>query len=320
MDWLSIVAGLVILTVGADFLIRSATAIARRFGLSELLIGLTLVGFGTSTPELVSSVQAALLGSPGVAVGNVVGSNIANILLILGISAVIAPIAIEPKSMRRDAIALSIATLLAVAVSMTGGFNRLAGAGFLAAITVYLALAYFSERAAPTSPETIRRKAEAASLPQGPRPLFLELLLGGAGLALLVAGARLLVTGAINVAQLLGISETVIGLTIVAIGTSLPELVTSALSALRGKSALALGNIVGSNIYNILGILGATALVRPVAAPAEIVAFDNWVMVAATALMIYFAHTRHRIERWEGGFLVAGYAAYLVWLVAHAGA
>lgn len=315
MDWLSVVAGLVILTLGADFLIRGATAIARRFGLSELLIGLTLVGFGTSTPELVSSVQAALLGSPGVAVGNVVGSNIANILLILGISALIAPIAIEPKSMRRDAIALSIATLLAVAVAMTGGYNRPAGAGFLAALVAYLALAYFAERAAPASPETRRREAEAASLPQGPRPLLLDFLFCAAGLALLIGGAKLLVTGAISLAQDLGVSETIIGLTIVAVGTSLPELVTSALAAFRGKSALALGNVVGSNIYNILGILGATALVRPVAAPAEIVAFDNWVMVAATALMIWFAHTRHRIERWEGGLLVAGYAAYIGWLI-----
>lgn len=318
MDWLSLAAGLVILTLGADLLIRGATAIARRFGLSELLIGLTLVGFGTSTPELVSSIQAALLNSPGVAVGNVVGSNIANILLILGISALIAPIAIEPTSMRRDAIALSIATLLAIAVAMTGGYGRPAGIGFLAALAAYLMLAYFAERAAPASAESLRREAEAESLPQGPQPLFLDFVFCGAGLALLVGGAKLLVTGAINIAQDLGVSETIIGLTIVAVGTSLPELVTSALAAFRGKSALALGNVVGSNIYNILGILGATALVRPVAAPPEIVAFDNWVMLAATALMIWFAHTRHRIERWEGGLLLAAYVVYVGWLVVHA--
>ncbi|HBS31571.1 MAG TPA: sodium:calcium antiporter [Parvularcula sp.] len=318
MDWLSIAGGLVVLTLGAEILIRGSTALARRFGVSDLLIGLTLVGFGTSTPELVSSIQAALVGSPGVAVGNVVGSNIANILLILGLSVFIAPFDVERKAFMRDGAVVLIATLAAIAVSMTGEFGRVAGAAFLAAIAAYITYAFITERKAPDSPQAELHAAEGAALPAGPKSATLDIAVAIGGLLLLVAGAKFLVTGAINVASALGVSETIIGLTIVAIGTSLPELVTSAMAALRGKSALALGNVVGSNIYNLFGILGATALIHPVAAPAEIVAFDNWVMLAATILMILFATTRRRLNRLEGAVMVAGYVAYIGWTVINA--
>ena len=318
MDWLSIAAGLVILTVGAEFLIRGSTALARQLGVSDLLIGLTLVGFGTSTPELVSSVEAALLGSPGVAVGNVVGSNIANILLILGLSVVIAPFAIDRRAFQRDGLVALFATIAMIGVSMTGEFGRLAGFAFLASIAAYVVYAFQTERKAPHSPEAAQHAAEAKAIPPGPRSAFLDIALAVAGLGLLIAGAKLLVGGAINIAAALGVSETIIGLTIVAIGTSLPELVTASMAAMRGRSALALGNVVGSNIYNILGILGATAAIRPVSAPGEIVAFDNWVMLAATLLMIAFAMTRNRLSRLEGAVLVTGYAAYIFWLVIHA--
>jgi cation:H+ antiporter len=314
-EWVSIAGGLVALTIGAELLIRGSTALARRMGVSELLIGLTLVGFGTSTPELVASVQAALVGSHGVAVGNVVGSNLANILLILGLSALIAPIAVERKSFNRDAAALALATLLAVGVSLTGEYGRLAGAGFLAAITLYILLAFATERAKPAAPETRRHAEEAAALPAGPNSTFINVVLVVAGLALLMIGARFLVTGAIEIASTLGVSETVIGLTVVAIGTSLPELFTSVMAALRGRSALALGNVVGSNIYNLLGILGVTALIQPIAVPAQILAVDIWLMLAATAAMIFFAISRARVDRSEGGALVAGYGAYIAWLV-----
>ncbi|MEQ8934820.1 MAG: calcium/sodium antiporter [Amphiplicatus sp.] len=315
MDWGAILLGLIVLTGGAELLIRGAATLARRFGLSELLIGLTLVGFGTSTPELVSSVQAALMGSPGVAVGNVVGSNIANILLILGLSAVIAPIAVEAKAFKRDAPMLTMATVLIIGVSMTGAIGRASGLIFLVALALYIALAYFTEREKPGEPETQRHEDEAAELPAGPKSPLLDIVLVVAGLALLMIGAKFLVGGAINVASALGISETVIGLTVVAIGTSLPELVTSVMAAMRGKSALALGNVVGSNLYNLLGILGVTAVITPLATPPEIIAFDNWVMLAATVLMIVFAFSRNSIGRLEGGALVAGYGAYLAWLV-----
>lgn len=318
MDWLSIAFGLIVLTIGAEILIRGSTALARQLGVSDLLIGLTLVGFGTSTPELVSSVQAALLGSPGVAVGNVVGSNIANILLILGLSVVIAPFAIERRAFRRDGLVVFIATIAMIGVSMTGEFGRLAGFAFVTSIAAYIYYAFQTERRAPHSPEAAQHTAEAMAVPPGPRSAFLDVIMAVAGLGLLVFGAKLLVGGAINIAAALGVSETIIGLTIVAIGTSLPELVTASMAAMRGQSALALGNVVGSNIYNILGILGATAAIRPIAAPEEIVAFDNWVMLAATLLMIVFSMTHSRLTRLEGAVMVAGYAAYIFWLVIHA--
>ena len=314
-DWYSIAGGLVLLTIGAEVLIRGSTALARQFGVSELLIGLTLVGFGTSTPELVSSVQAALVGSPGVAVGNVVGSNIANILLILGLSAAIAPFIVDQKAFRRDGFVCLAATLAAIAVSLTGEFSRLAGVAFLAAIISYIVFAFISERRHPDSALAEQHVADAAKV-QGPQAIWLDIVMAIGGLALLVFGAKFLVTGSINIAADLGISETIIGLTVVAIGTSLPELVTSIMAAVRGKSALALGNVVGSNIYNLFGILGTTAAIKPVAAPAEIVAFDNWVMLGATLLMIFFAMTGKRLSRAEGVLLAVCYVAYVGWLVA----
>ncbi len=314
-EWAAIIAGLIVLTVGAELLIRGATALARRFGVSELLIGLTLVGFGTSMPELVASVQAALMESPGLAVGNVVGSNIANVFLILGVAALIRPIPLEPKMFRRDMAAVLLATLLAIGISLTGEFGRISGALFLIALALYIALAYATERAAPSEPEAMRHEAEAAALPKGPKSPLLDFIFAAGGLALLMIGARLLVTGAIDVATALGVSETIIGLTIVAVGTSLPELVTSAIAALRGRSALALGNVVGSNIYNLLGILGVTALIHPIPAPEEIVRFDNWVMLGATVVMAALTLTQRTIRRSAGAALLAGYVAYVSWLV-----
>lgn len=316
-DWIAIAGGLVLLTIGAELLIRGATALARQFGVSELLIGLTLIGFGTSMPELVSSVQAALTGSPGVAVGNVVGSNIVNILFILGLSAAIAPFAVDQKAFRRDGFVCLVATLAAIGVSMTGEFGRIAGYTFLAAIALYVIFAFISERRHPDSPQAEKHAADAARV-QGPKAIWLDIVMAVGGLALLVGGAKFLVTGAINVAGSLGISETVIGLTVVAIGTSLPELVTSVMAAFRGKSGLALGNVVGSNIYNLFGILGVTAVIHPVKAPAEIVAFDNWVMLGATVLMIFFVTTKSRLSRAEGVLMAVAYALYIIWLVVNA--
>jgi cation:H+ antiporter len=306
-DWFLIIIGLVLLTVGAEALIRGATALARRFGMSELLIGLTLVGFGTSTPELVSSLQAAFAGSPGIAVGNVVGSSIANVLLILGLAIAIAPFAVDKKGMRRDGAVVIAATVLVIAISMTGEFSRIAGLVFLASLAAYIAYAFMTERTVVA--------ADMDAGHQGPKSLALDFVYIATGFGLLIFGARLLVGGAISIADNLGISETIVGLTIVAIGTSLPELATSVAAALRGKSGLALGNVVGSNIYNLFGILGVTAAVHPIAVPAEIVRFDNWVMLAATVAMVYFALTAKRLARLEGIVFVAAYAGYIAWMV-----
>ena len=318
LAWVSIAAGLVILTLGADLLVRGASALARRFGLSELLIGLTLVGFGTSTPELVSSIEAVRTGAPGIALGNVVGSNIANILLILGLTALFAPVAVEPKSFRRDAPALAAATIATIVFAMTGAFGRVLGIAFLFALAAYIGFAYATERRAPRAAETLRHEREAAALPAAPGNVVVSLALALAGFVALIVGARFLVTGAVDIAADFGVSDALIGLTVVAIGTSLPELATSVAAAMRGKSDLALGNVVGSNLYNILGILGATALAAPIVVDASIAAFDIWVMLAATAALILFAHTAHRISRIEGALLIAGYAVYIGVLVATA--
>jgi len=309
-DILLILGGLAGLVIGGELLVRGAVRTAGALGVSPLIIGLTLVGFGTSTPELVTSVQAALLGSPGVAVGNIVGSNICNILLILGVAALIRPVDAEPRGLRRDGPALAAATLIGLAAILWGDLGRVVGAGFVAALLGYLLWLYASER----------RRADAANDPAPERKgLWSGLPLTLAGLALVVIGADWLVTAAIALAQVWQVSDSLIGLTIVAVGTSLPELTASVAAAARGRGDVALGNIVGSNIFNILGILGVTALVEPLAAPAEIIAFDVWVMVAATAALILVAATGARVTRGEGALLLGGYGVYLGALIPAAG-
>lgn len=320
MDILFLVGGLALLIVGGDLLVRGAVSIATRLGVSPLLIGLTLVGFGTSTPELVTSIQASLAGAPGIAIGNVVGSNIANILLILGISAVLTPIVIQSAALRRDGLTmLAVAVAFAVLAALLP-FGRLLGAVFVAALALYIYTAFRQESAGGGDHGAVYDKAEAA---QEVDPAFrpdksagaggwlVPVALGVGGLVLVVLGGKFLVDGAVALARAFSIPETVIGLTIVAVGTSAPELVTSVMAALRRQSDVAFGNIVGSNIYNILGIAGLTALVAPVEVPAEIVRFDNLVMVAVSIAMVAFAWTGLRIGRREGGLLLAGYAAYL---------
>ncbi|MBI1339903.1 calcium/sodium antiporter [bacterium] len=313
MVFVLIAVGLAMLVAGGEMLVRGAVALAKRFGMSPLLIGLTLVGFGTSAPELVTSINAALAGSPGIAVGNVVGSNIANILLILGVSALIFPVAVASGPFRRDGTALAIATVLCVLAVLAGQLTLWMGLGLVAALIAYIAIAWFQDRKAQAAlaPEVLGAPATAST---GPAGSLIEIALVVAGLASTIVGANLLVTGAIDLASSFGVPESVIGLTIVAVGTSLPELVTSVMAALRKHSDLAFGNIVGSNIYNIFGILGATAVIHPIAVPPEIARLDIWVMAAATAALFIVTITGWRIARWEGGVMVAAYAGYIGWL------
>ena len=310
--WLALIAGLVLLVLGGEFLVRGAVRVAERLGVSPLVIGLTLVGFGTSTPELVTSVQAALSGVPGIAYGNVVGSNIANLLLILGAAALITPIAVGSAALRRDGGVMVAVTLAFAALGALVPLGVAVGAGFVVALALYIYMAFRQE-----SRGAVREKADALSEADpalaahgGPAlPVSLAIALGG--LALVVGGGYLLVDGATALARAFGISETVIGLTVVAIGTSLPELVTSVMAALRKQADMAFGNIIGSNIYNILGIAGTTALVSPGPVPAEILGFDNYVMIAAALAVVGLAWTGFRISRREGALLLAGYVLYL---------
>ncbi|WP_263336162.1 MULTISPECIES: calcium/sodium antiporter [Albidovulum] len=317
--WLPLTAGLVMLIFGGELLVRGAVRVAERLGVSPLVIGLTLVGFGTSTPELVTSVQAALIGSPGIAFGNIVGSNIANILLIVGLSSILFPIAVAASALRRDAV-----VMLGVAVAFAGlGFvvpmGRAIGVVFVVGLVAYIYLAFRQEKAAAGHGAVFAKEAALEGVDPGLKPgvpaangIVGPLLIALAGLVLVVGGGKFLVDGAVTLAQSFGIPETVIGLTIVAVGTSMPELVTSVVAAVKRQSDVAFGNIVGSNIYNILGIGGATALISPSAVPAEIVLFDNLLMVGATLLLVVFAATGLRIARWEGGVLLAAYVAYVL--------
>lgn len=307
---LLVAGGLMLLALGGELLVRGAVGMAARLGISPLLAGLTIVGFGTSTPELATSVQAALAGSPGIAIGNVVGSNIANILFILGISATILPLSVNPASFARDSIALGGSALLCTGAVLLGVIDVLAGGILLACLVAYIWWAYKSESAAHDA-EAVRHEHEAEDrpVPPGTGPV----VLGGmivAGLAAAIFGAGWLVDGAVVLASAAGVSESVIGLTVVAIGTSLPELIACIVAVLRKHEDVALGNIVGSNIYNILGILGLTAVIKPIGVPAEIAAFDIWVMLGVTALLIVQLRSGWRLSRIEGIVLVALYAGY----------
>ena len=318
----SLIGGLVLLVAGGELLVRGAVQVASRLGVSPLVIGLTLVGFGTSTPELVTSVQAALSNSPGIAYGNIVGSNIANILLILGASALITPILVTSNALKRDSAVMVGAAVLFAAISAAIPLGVVVGAVFVAGLATYVYLAFRQERARTTDHGAVFEKTLAAQeidpalIPAAAtqRPIYVSLGIAVAGLGLVVSGGYLLVGGAVGLARLAGISETVIGLTIVAVGTSMPELVTSVTAAIRKETDVAFGNIIGSNIYNILGIGGMTALIAPTEVPSQIVGFDNLVMIAVSVLLVALAYTGMRISRWEGGLLVAIYAGYVALL------
>jgi cation:H+ antiporter len=320
---LPLLGGLILLALGGEFLVRGAVNVAERMGVSPLLIGLTLVGFGTSTPELVTSVQAALVNSPGIAVGNIVGSNIANILLILGLSAIVFPITVGSNALKRDGTLVLVAAVSLAAVGLLWQLDRIVGLVFITALVCYIVYAWGQERVGVDGHTAAFEKAEAYEQTHAPvvtateKPpasgsILIPLAMALGGLVLVVFGGKFFVDGAISLARGFGISETVIGLTIVAIGTSMPEFITSVIAAIRKQSDVALGNILGSNIYNIFGIGGLTALIAPTPIPREIATFDNLVMVAVSAALLVLARTGWKIGRMEGAALLAGYVGYVV--------
>jgi len=305
----SLFFGVVLLYGGAEGLVRGSASLARRLGLTPLVIGLTVVAFGTSTPELVVSLEAGLAGKGALAVGNAVGSNIANIGLILGVSALIRPVAVHAQVLRLDVPILLVVSLVLIGFLLDDRLGRVEGAVLLAGLLAYTAFSLIKAR---------RESAEVAAefgegVPPASRSALLDAVLILGGLALLVVGARLLVSGAVDVARALGISEAVIGLTIVAVGTSLPELATSLVAALKEEGDIALGNVVGSNLFNILGILGTAALVAPLQ-PAGMSPVDLGVMFACALVLLPMMLTGRRISRGEGGLLLASYALYMLYL------
>lgn len=312
-DLLLLLTGFAGLILGGNLLVQGAVSIATRYDISPMIIGLTLVGFGTSIPELLTSVQAAFDGSPGIAVGNVVGSNIANILLIIGVSASLSPITVHPSALKRDGAVLIAATLLCLGIVLYGAITVTTGLVLVTALIIYVAGTIFMERRSQSAAKALYEH-EAETLPAKEQSAWRAGITMIIGLGVTIVSARLLVSNAISIATGLGVSEALIGLTIVAVGTSLPELITSVIAARKGQSDVALGNVIGSNIFNILGILGVTSLLRPIEIPAVIASLDIWVMTAATVLLIVFAWTGQRINRREGFLMISGYTAYLVWL------
>jgi cation:H+ antiporter len=316
------VAGLVLLVAGAEALVRGASRLAVAFGVSPLVVGLTVVAYGTSSPEMAVSVQSVLAGARGadLAVGNVVGSNIFNVLFILGLSALIAPLTVAVQLVRFDVpvmVGLSLATWLFARTG--GGIARLEAIALIAGAVAYTTfLIVQSRRESQAAVDEFAR--EYGRPGEGRRAALANGLLALAGLALLVLGSRWLVAGATGIARAFGVSELVIGLTIIAAGTSLPEVATSVLAAIRGERDIAVGNVVGSNIFNLLAVLGLAGAVAPdgLRVATAVLDFDLPVMVVVALACLPIFFTGYRIARWEGALFLAYYTAYATWLVLHA--
>jgi cation:H+ antiporter len=308
------IAGLVLLSVGANLLVRGAVALAARFGTPPLIIGLTVVAFGTSSPEVLVSIQAARAGDPAIALGNVIGSNIFNVLFILGLSAVITPLVVSERLVRRDVPVMIGVSVLTFLFASDGNLERLEGAILLTGIVLYVSILILRARS--------RGAAAVADLGAVPeiQPAATWMADAGfvvGGLVLLTLGARWLVNGAVTMATTLGVSELVIGLTVVAAGTSLPEVATSVAASMRGERDIAVGNVVGSNIFNLLLVLGSAAVVAPAGfhVPAAALTFDLPIMMAVAVACLPIFFTGYSIRRWEGGIFLGYYVAYTIFLV-----
>ena len=307
---LMIIGGLVALIAGAELLVRAGSNLAAWLGIQPIMIGLTVVSLGTSVPELAVGIGAARSGNGALAVGNIVGTNLVNLLLIFGVSAALIPIALDRATLRFDLPAMTVAALLLFLLSIDGTLTRWDGI-----ILVLGAVAYTAGLVRVGRRETAEPTESVASSARS-RP-WRQILLMLVALVVVVVGAELLVDGAVSSAESLGVSDAVIGLTIVAIGTSAPELVTTIVSTLRGDRNLAIGNLIGSSIYNIGAVLGVTVLVAPhgIVVPDEVRSADLGLLVAATAAAVPVFLTGKRISRVEGGVFVASYFAYLAWLL-----
>lgn len=312
MVYFLFILGLILLGFGGDTMVSGAVEVAKKLKVSTLLIGIVLIGFGTSTPELVASFVAINqeIPSTGIAVGNIVGSNIANILLILGVSSIINPIHIEKKSfLKRDVWFLIVSTLVIYITSFTGEIERIAGIVMVGTLIFYVIYSYKTEKDFKTEDKEIEEKIESSKS----RPLYISLLISIIGIAMTLGGAKLLVDSAIIIARNFGIAESIIGLTIVAVGTSLPELASSITASIKKHNDIAFGNVVGSNIYNALFILGMVALFTPILFPNDLKS-DVYILIATTILLIITGLVG-KIGRTFGIIFLGCYALYIAYLV-----
>ena len=309
-----VVLGLVGLTFGADWLVQGASRIASSMGVSALAIGLTVVAYGTSAPEIIASVVAAMKGHPEVTLGNVIGSNIANIGLIMGLTALVVPFTVAMRLMKRELPFMLLVTAGFYGLAWRGVFDWPTGAAFLVLMLIFT---WLSLRWAKTEPAKVKEEFESYEDAEGLREktaLGRSVALTAAGLAVLFVGGHLLVEGAVFVATRMGISDVLIGITLVAVGTSLPELATSVVAARRNEADIMVGNLVGSNIFNILGALAVSAVIRPVEVNPALLSFEFPVLMVFTAAMAAVLFTGRKVQRWEGGLLLAGYAVFIGWL------
>ncbi len=305
--------GLVILAVGAEALIRGAVRVARALGVSPFLVGFTIIGFGTSAPELVVSLSAALNGSSDIALGNVVGSNIANVGVVLGIAAVVAPLTAAMRLLKVETPLVITTSVLLWALCADGDVSRVDGAILLACFSLLVAYMY---RSAKNEPPEVK---EEIGLSAGRKmPVWVACVLVAVGLVGLVGGAHIMVGAAVELARAAGVSEWVIGLTVVAVGTSLPELAAAVAGAIRGEADLVLGNIAGSNLFNVLLILGLTAAVQPMTVPPSALRADLPVMLGFAVLLFAVVANGLRVHRWEGAVLLVAYGAFVAWQAASA--
>ncbi|WP_336058181.1 calcium/sodium antiporter [Nitratireductor sp. CH_MIT9313-5] len=311
-DILLVAVGLIFLFLGGEGLVRGSVALAERLGISRLLIGLVIVGFGTSTPELLVSVNAAIDGAPEIALGNVVGSNIANVLLIIGVAAIIAPIISWDRTAVREALVATLISLATFALVQGEVITRIEGIAMLVVLTGYLFSSYWLEKR-DREAKTFQHEAEEFEDVPLPPPWLAPVLAIG-GIAALVFGADMLVEGAVNIARDFGVPDAVIGLSLVAIGTSLPELATAIVAAIRRHSDVVLGNVIGSSIFNILAILGVTVVIQPIEVSARFREIDTSVMLGAALLLLALLFATKSIGRLWGAFMLAAYAAYMVLL------
>lgn len=315
MQALMFVLGLVALIIGAEAMVRGASRLAVSWGISPLVVGLTVVAFGTSAPEMAVSVGAALAGTTDLAIGNVVGSNIANVLLILGISALVAPLLVAEQIIRQEIPIMIGASLVVVAMALDSAIGRAEAALLVALVIAYTVFLIMQSRRA--SQAAADEFAGEISTSRWDRHWSVQTLLVVGGLSLLVLGAGWLVDAAVTFAKVLGVSDLVIGLTVVAVGTSMPEIATSLIAALRGQRDIAVGNVVGSNIFNLLAVLGAAGLVSAEGLGVHEAArnFDLWVMLAVAFACLPILLTGREIARWEGAVFLGYYAAYTTYLV-----
>lgn len=307
---LYIVAGFALLLLGGEFLVNGSVALARRLSVSPFLIGLTVVAYGTSAPELVISMDAAVRDAPELAVGNIVGSNIANILVVLGSAALFSAVKCDRRLLAREIPVLALATILFVAFSMNLTIVLWHGVVLLSVLVGFTAYSYAYERRHHTVSEEFWEKEEA-EVTLAPRALWLTIVFMAGGLAAIIIGAELLIEGSVDMARRLGVSESVIGLTLLALGSSLPELATTIVAAYRKHADIALGNVLGSCIFNILGVVGLVALVLPLPIAAEIRRFDMWVMAGVLTLPMLLALTGVRLGRLGGMLCMAAYGGYI---------